>query len=100
MSPAGRHNRYSTIETADFFMGDTKSQFLNPDPGARIGAPDFTLQSLNDDPEIKELHPNTKEPINLSLQLCYRRFLCPKVVNVIVELFAHRHLVRSRVDVS
>ena len=35
----------------------------------------------------------------LLLQLCYRRLLCPKVVNVIVELFAHRYLVGCGVDV-
>ncbi len=64
-----------------------------------ISNTDFTLQSLNDDSPRKELNSNRKKPRNLSLQLCYRRFLCPKVVNVIVELLAHRHLVRSRVDI-
>ena len=52
------------LNWANFFMDDT-------------GAPDFTLQSLNDDPHMEELHLKTKEPRNLSLQLSDRRLLCP-----------------------
>jgi len=66
-------------------MGDTIIHISRPD----TGVPDFTLQSLNGDSQMEELHLNTKEPRNLSLQLSYRRFLCPKVVNVIIEFFAH-----------
>jgi hypothetical protein len=59
----------------------------------------FTLWSLNDNSQRKELQSNTKKPGNQLFQLPDWRFFCPQVVNVIVKLFAHRHLVRSRIDI-
>lgn|GEM_PF-3379391 len=95
-----RSEAYLNVRRNDEGRGQRRRwAFFNSPSRPDTGAPDFTLQSLNDDSQIKELHPNTKESRNLSLQLCYGRLLCPKVVNVVVELFAHRHLVRSRVDV-
>jgi len=62
--------------------------------------PAFTLRSLGHGSQTKELQSNTKKTEDRLFQLLDGRLFRPQVVNIIVKLFTHRHLVRSGVDVS
>jgi hypothetical protein len=48
---------------------------------------------------FSEEKKNLIQQVNKSFQLRHGRLLGPQIVNVIVKLFAHRHLIRSWVDI-